>query len=172
LCLKLLNRHLETHSCNRYDPIDSAEDEFERRALFTASRYQAHDDAEKFALEQLNSYQPEKLVEAFWFVTEEYSEILRQGHETLVQARRFLKYSYIASLGMRNDQIRLEAHENHHACLEMFTERLNRLTETNLHRMYLEEGERRVRNYFRRLSFYTMSVIKYADRISRLSLQE
>ena len=171
MCLALLNRHLEAHWCNRYDPANSAEDEFERRALFTASRYQAHDEAEKFALEQRKSYQPEKLVKAFWFLNEEDAQILERGHETLVQARCFLKYSYIASLGLRNDQRRLNIHENHHACLEMFTERLNQLTETNLHRLYLEEGERRVKNYFHRLAFHTQSVVKYTERITRLSLQ-
>jgi ariadne-1 len=171
LCLAQLNSHMERHICNHYDPVKSAEDDFERRALFTASRYIAHEDAEVFALRQSNNYQPHKLIEAFWFLNEdEDPEILRQALRTIARARCFLKHSYVALLGLRKDLKRLKTHEVHHSCLEVFTERLSQLAESNMHRLYLEQGEERVKSHFRRLAFYTISVARYIERICDLSL--
>lgn len=171
LCLALLNHHMESHICNRYDPADSAENDFERHALFTASRYHAHDEAELFALSQSNNHQPHKLIEAFWFLDEdEDPEILCEALRIIVKARSFLKYSYVASFGLRKDPKRLKIHEGHHSCLEVFTERLSQLAETNLQRLYLEEGERGVKSHFRRLAFYTISVVRYTERITDLAL--
>jgi IBR domain, a half RING-finger domain/Zinc finger, C3HC4 type (RING finger) len=166
LCLGLLNQHLEAHNCNRYDPAESADDDFERRALFTATRFEAHDHAEDFAFEQLQSFRPEKLLEAFWFLEDEDSDVIQRGLETLVQARCFLKHSYIASLGLRDDQATLEKHETQHSCLEMFTERLSQLTEMNLHRLYLEQGQNGLRGHLQKLAFFTASVEKYQERMS------
>jgi ariadne-1 len=168
ICLALLNRHLEAHTCNRYDPVESAENDFERHALFTATRYEAHDHAEDFASEQLRSFHPEKLLEAFWFLDYEHAEIFRNGLETLIHARCFLKYSYVASLGLRHKPETLRSHESHHACLEMFTERLSQLLEMNLQRYYLEQGEKRLGNHFRRVAFYVASISSYQHRILQL----
>jgi ariadne-1 len=168
LCLGLLNTNLASHNCNRYDPIESAEDDFERRALFTATRFEAHDHAEDFAYEQLRRFQPSKLLEAFWFLEEEDTETYKKGLDILVQARCFLKHSYIASLGLRNDQAALEKHERQHSCLEMFTERLSQLTELNLHRLYLEHGGKGMKEHFQRLAFFATSVSKYQERMSTL----
>jgi hypothetical protein len=158
--------HSEDHACNRYDPSSSAEDDFERRALFVADRHQAHDAAELFARDQYKSFheKPEKLIEAFWFLTEEDEGGLHDALETVVDARNFLKNSYIASFGLRNDPTGLGVLESHQAALEMFTERLSQLTETNLHRLYLEKGEQRVKAHFRGLAFYRASVVNYTER--------
>jgi ariadne-1 len=166
LCLGLLNEHLESHICNRYNPIDSAEDDFERHALFTATRFEAHDNAEDFAFEQLKKFQPLKLLEALWFLEEEDLETLKRGLDTLVRARCFLKHSYIASLGLRNDQEALKKHDKQHSCLEMFTERLSQLTEMNLHRLYQEQGVKGLKGHFQRLAFFATSVSKYQQRMS------
>ena len=169
LCLSLLNRHLEAHSCNRYDSTDSTEDDFERQALFTATRYEAHDAAAVFALNQYKNYEPEKLIETYWFLNEDEDlEIMAQALETLLVGRNFLKYSYVAMLGLRKCAKRMKLHEDHHACLEMFTERLSQLTETNLHRKYTLQGQLGIKLHFRRLAFYTVSVTKYTERITRL----
>jgi hypothetical protein len=65
LCLSLLDSHLGPHTCNRYDSADSAEDDYERRALFTITRYEAHDAAAAFTMDQYKSFDPEKLLETF-----------------------------------------------------------------------------------------------------------
>ena len=169
LCLGLLSMHLEVHTCNRYDSSDSTEDDFERQALFTATRYEAHDTAAAFALNQYKNYEPAKLIETYWFLNEdEDAEIMAQALETLLAGRDFLKHSYVAMLGLRKDAKRLKLHEDHHDCLEMFTERLSQLTETNLHRQYTLQGQLGIKLHFRRLAFYTVSVIKYMERITNL----
>ncbi|KAG7342051.1 IBR/half ring-finger domain containing protein [Nitzschia inconspicua] len=168
LCLAVLNRHLEPHNCSRYDPAESAEDDFERHALFTATRFEAHDQAEEFAFEQSKAFRPEKLLEAFWFLDEEDCDIMCRGLGVLVQARCFLKHSYIASLGMRADEVALQKHERQHSCLEMFTERLSQLTEMNMHRFYLEQGENGLKRHFQRLAFFSKSVAKYQERMSAM----
>jgi len=131
-----LNQHLEPHACSCYDPTDSAEDDLERQALFTIIRYNAHDDAGKFALNQYKNYHPGKLTDFFLFLDEDKDpEIMAQALKTLLRGRDFIKFSYIAMLGLRKNTKRLKLHEDHHACLESFTERLSQLTETNLQRL-------------------------------------
>ena len=74
----------------------------------------------------------------------------------------------MASLGLRNDSESLLRHESQLSCLEMFTERLNALLEMNLQRFYLENGEKRMKNLFRRISFYATSVSSYRGRMMEL----
>jgi hypothetical protein len=158
--------------CNRYEASECAADDLERRALFVADRFQAHDGAEKFARDQYQSFheKPEKLAETFWFLTEDDEEILFCALETVVDARVFLKNSYIASFGLRNEPDNLGILESHQAALELFTERLSQLTETNLQRLYLEKGEQKVKSHFRGLAFYYASVRNYMERFLGLNL--
>lgn len=166
LCLKILNSHLEPHTCNRYDSRDSGEDDFERQALFTFTRYEAHDTAAEFTRNQYKNFDPEKFSAAFWFLNEDSDlEIMDNALKTLLAGREFLKNSYVAMLGLRDDEKRLKLHEDHHGCLEMFTERLSQLTETNLHRLYTLQGHWGIRLHFRKLAFYTASVTKYTERM-------
>jgi len=166
LCLKILNSHLEPHTCNRYDLRDSGEDDFERQALFTFTRYEAHDTAAEFTRNQYKNFDPEKFSAAFWFLNEDSDlEIMDNALKTLLAGREFLKNSYVAMLGLRDDEKRLKLHEDHHGCLEMFTERLSQLTENNLHRLYTLQGRWGIRLHFRKLAFYTASVTKYTERM-------
>jgi ariadne-1 len=167
LCLTKLHVHSQAHACNRYDPGVDADDESERRALFVTDRYKAHEEGEKFALDQARDFasKPEKLVEMFWFLSEDHEEIQRMVLETLVDARNFLKHSYVAAFGMRNEPARLKRLETHQATLELFTERLSQLAETNLHPLYLVHGEQHVTTHFRAMSFYQVSVANYMERI-------
>jgi hypothetical protein len=66
---------------------------------------------------------------------------------------------------MRKKPARLKRLETHQATLELFTERLSQLAETNLHPLYLVHGEQRVKNHFRAMSFYQVSVANYMERI-------
>ena len=167
LCLKNLDSHLAPHVCNRYDSTDSAEDDFERQALFTFTRFEAHDTAALFTSVQYKNFDPEKFWSTYRFLQEDSEiEIMENALKTLLAGREFLKNSYIAMLGLRKDKKRLKLHEDHHGCLEMFTERLSQLTETNLHRLYDSQGYWGVRLHFQRLEFYTLSVDKYTDRMT------
>lgn len=166
LCLQILNGYLEPHTCNHYDATDSAEDDFERQALFTFARYEAHDTAAIFTANQYKRFDPNKYVATYWFLDEDQDiGIMENALKTLLAGREFLKNSYIAMLGLRKDKKRLKLHENHHGCLEMFTERLSQLTETNLHRLFTLHGYWGVRLHFQRLAFYTLSVTKYTERM-------
>lgn len=166
LCLKRLNSHLEPHTCNRYDSTDSAEDDFEEQALFTFSRYEAHDAAAAFTMNQYKIFDPEKFLATYWFVDEDEDlKIMDNALKTLLASREFLKNSYVAMLGLRKDEKQLKLHEDHHGCLENFTERLSQLTEKNLHRLYTLQGQWGVRLHFRKLAFYTASVMKYTERM-------
>ena len=99
LCVTKLQTHSEDHVCNRYDPLSNAENDFERRALFNTDRYQAHNQAEQFELDQCKTLneQPDKLTEMFSFLTLDDEAILQQALETVIDARIFLKKIYIAS---------------------------------------------------------------------------
>ena len=107
---------------------------------------------------------PEKLNEMFSFLTSDDEAILQQALKTVIDARRFLKNSYIASLASRSDPKKLAVLESQQAALEIFTERLSQLTETNLQRLYMEQGEKRVQAHFQKEDFYRISVINYIDR--------
>jgi ariadne-1 len=167
LCLSLLNSHLEPHTCVRYDSADSAENDFERQAMYTTTRYEAHDAAAIFTLNQFKSFDPQKWLETYWFLDEDGDpEKMTQALKVLLEGRDFLKNSYVAMLGLAKDTKRLKLHDSHHECLEMFTEQLSHLTETNLHRQYELHGHIGIRLHFRKLAFYTASVAKYMERMS------
>lgn len=166
LCLKLLDSHLQEHHCKPYDP---AEDDFERHALSTVTRFRAHEDAKYFALKQSEAFSPEKLLEAFWFLDEgEAPDVLCRALATLAASRSFLMNSYIAMLGLLHDKPRHKQHGIHHACLETFTERLNQLTETNLQRLYQEHGQHGILSHFKKLDCYDAITTKYMERINNL----
>ena len=201
LCTTKLRQHSEPHTCHRYDPSCSATDDEERRAIFAAERYKGHEDAGFFASEQAKYFdkKSERLLEMFsGFLRHDDMYILGKALSTLVDARNFLKYSYMAILGMKsssssltddydnNDNyqdhdtqrnnkrrrlLQLQRHdifESYQGTLEMFTERLNQLIETSLHPLYVEKGELGIRSHFRALDFYELSVTCYMKRILSL----
>mmetsp|Transcript_29925 Transcript_29925/g.45997 ORF Transcript_29925/g.45997 Transcript_29925/m.45997 type:complete len:1188 (-) Transcript_29925:232-3795(-) len=166
LCLSVLGFHDEVHACNQYDPAEDAEDDYERHALFVYDRYQAHDESEDFARLHMKkvSEQPEKLVEMFWFLTNEDERVLHDGLETVIRARQVLKNSYVASFGLRKDPQKMQSLQSHQAALELFTERLSQLTERNLHSLLAEKGQARLIQHFQGLAFYSVSVSRYMQR--------
>lgn len=173
LCLTQLQRHSENHTCNRFHPEDGAENADERRALFVAGRYDAHLQAEVFAENHLKtmSERPEKLVEIFWFLDAQDETTLIDALFTLCKARKFLRNSYVASFGLRDKPSLLNTLENYQSALEMLTERLSQLTETNLQLLYNEKGESAVKSHFHGLGFYRLSVFNYMARF-RANLSE
>lgn len=168
LCLGHLRTHNEPHICNRYEAHESAEDDEERRALFFTDRFKAHDDAEAFASKEAKSFEEklEKLTtETLWFASEEDLDNLLNAAKTLVQARNFLKNSYVAAWAMRKDLEHRDAFDSHQANLELFTEKLSQLLLTKMHQLYAEQGPRAVRVHFRAMLFSTASLEQYMKRI-------
>jgi ariadne-1 len=164
LCLTQLGQHSERHNCNRYRPVDDARDNDERRALFVAERFEAHLQANEFAASQYES--TKKRIDFFAFISEQDENALCGALLTLCNARRYLRNSYVASFGLRGNKPGLHVLESYQGALEMLTERLSHLTETNLQRLYQEKGERGVKNHFHGLGFFSMSVSNYMDRMS------
>mmetsp|Transcript_18311 Transcript_18311/g.27120 ORF Transcript_18311/g.27120 Transcript_18311/m.27120 type:complete len:948 (+) Transcript_18311:648-3491(+) len=164
LCLKKLRVHLEAHTCNKYEP--GGDDDIERRAVFLANRFQAHEEAEIFAQKQYKKFPENPTVS---FITDDNYDTLLHAVSFSIDSRHFVKNSYITSFGLRNNAKMLAEYESHQGALEMLTERLSQLTELNLQRLYQEKGERCIVNYFNRISFYRLSIASYMKRVLDLA---
>ena len=145
-------------------------------------------------MDQARPFSGEKLIESFWFLDEgdmNGPAVLQRAFTILTSSRLLLMNSYIEMLGLycnidgdgrtsddpdsvsdsdpdrdhNYNYDRYKQHEVHHSCLEMFTERLAQLTETNLQRLYLEQGQFGLVQHFHRIDFYNMTVSKYMDRM-------
>jgi len=166
LCLQRTDVHLEAHECNRYDPTANAVDgEKLKRDLFYTERFQAHEQAELFAKRHSDQAEEaiQKLVDRMYGLEQHQTDQLLDARETLVQCRRFLKHSYVAAYNMQSSH--QEMFVDQQGALESFCEMLSFLSETNLERVYVEDGEKAIWNHLKSLSFYTVSVKKYMDRI-------
>jgi ariadne-1 len=170
ICLAHLETHMMAHTCNQYDPAEHAKDDDEQMRLFFTDRFQAHEEAEFFARKRLDEIEDnvQHLLDKFWLLETEEAQDLVNAEETLVEARRFLKYSYVAAYGMKDDESRRKIFESHQGALELLTETLSGLTELNLETAYVERGENSLRLHLRAISFYTSIVSKYMDRIANL----
>jgi ariadne-1 len=170
LCLAQLQMHMEPHACNRYDQASNAEDDEERRALFFTERYQAHDEAEDFSRDQvkITAEKADEIAKKFWFLSEDHYDTLVEAQKTLVTARNFLKYSFIAVWAMRREPVKRGFFESHQATLEMVTERLSQMTIARWDEIYKLQGERALCLHFRSMGFLTLSVQSYMQRILTL----
>ena len=171
ICLAHLDTHMMAHTCNQYDPAAHAEDDDVKMRLFFTDRFQAHEEAELFARKRLEGIEDkvQHLLDKFWLLEEKEAQDLVKGEETLVEARRFLKYSFIAAYGMKDDKSRRKVFESHQGALELLTETLSGLTELNLDTMYVERGENSLRLHLRAITFYTSIIEKYMERIANLN---
>ena len=101
VCLTDFHNELNSHICNKYDP--SANDSTEEgRKTFYVTRFEAHDQAEKFAQTQLNAM-PENLEmmkNESPFLSDKNSDVLKKAAEVLVESRCFLKHSYMVAYRM------------------------------------------------------------------------
>jgi hypothetical protein len=161
------------HTCNRYDPAEHAEDDNERKALFFTERFQAHEEAELFARKRVVGIEDkvQHLLDKFWLLSEEDALERVKAEETLVDCRHFLKNSYIAAYGMKDDRSRRKVFESHQGALELLTETLSGLMELSLDNVYVERGENALRLHLRAISFYTSIVSKYMERIANLDYE-
>lgn len=167
LCLSLLQTHMQTHTCNQYDPTADAADDEERRALFFTDRFQAHDDAGLYANDKLKvlNEKGESLAGRLWFVAEQEFETLVETTEELVAARQFLKWSYVAAWAIRSEPVKLDVFQMSQATLELVTERLTQMALANLEQVFATQGERGVRLHFRAMTFLRSTIRRYKQRI-------
>jgi ariadne-1 len=133
------------YKCNRYDPLkndtdQSAEARAKReldRYLHYYKRYDAHNQAQKFAERQL------KETEAKMVLLQESSdnslwadvEFLKNASEQLIECRRVLKYTYTFAYYMTDGTKKKERFEHHQEMLEKFTESLSEQTELPISEM-------------------------------------
>lgn len=174
ICLAHLESHNMAHSCNRYDPADHAEDDDEKMKLFYTDRFQAHEEAELFARKRLKSVEDkvQHLLDKFWLLGVEEAQDIVKAEETLLEARRFLKFSYIAAYGMKDNRGRRKIFESHQGALELLTETLSGLSELDLDSLYVDRGESNLRLHLRAICFYSSVVERYMERITNLDYQD
>jgi len=166
LCLTKLRFHSEAHSCNQYTVTGESSDDIER-GLFLAKRYEAHEAAQLFIKDEKQSLETRPLNQ----IEEDHYEILQEALEVVMEARIFLKNSYMTSFGLRKNPTKLAEFESHQGALEVLTEKLNQLTEMNAQRIFRERGQRSMTMHFQRLSYYQFSVCTYMTRILELDLE-
>ena len=129
---------------------------------YAAAQEASRELAEVFALKQYEAF-PEN--PTTWFITEDNYAVLHQAVSFLIEARQFLRNTYVMSFALRRQTILLVEHECHQGALETLIERLSQLTELNLQRLYQENGEQYVMNHFKKISFYQLAIAKYMERI-------
>ena len=167
LCLAPLQTHMEPHACNRYDPSSNVEDDEDHRALFYTERHQAHDEAEEFSKDQIKNTEDlsDEVSKKLWFLSQEYFDAHISALRTLIEARHFLKHSYIAAWAIRDQTEKRDVFGGQQAALEMVTERLSQMTTAKLDEVFKAEGERGLRLHFRSITFHVSSVESYVNRI-------
>jgi len=184
-----------SHVCSKYDP--SRDESSGGKDFFYMGRYQAHDNAEIFALDQLSKMND---IAHVWmrsplYLEEEEITLIEQATSALITCRQFLKYSLVRMYFTRDEEIKEEdtgtpteqggedaiidigeprcntaisctsQFEAHQSVLELLTEKLNALTETNMEQERIRYGACCIPLHLRSLSFYTKSVLGYIDRM-------
>jgi hypothetical protein len=142
--------------------------------LFFTDRFQAHEEAGEFARRRVEGIEDkvQHLLDKNWLLSEEDAQERVKAEETLVECRHFLKNSYVAAYGMKDNPSRRKVFESHQGALELLTETLSGLTELSLDTVYVESGESALRLHLRAISFYTSIVRKYMDRIANLNYKD
>eukprot|EP00546_Thalassionema_frauenfeldii_P009930 CAMPEP_0178920662 /NCGR_PEP_ID=MMETSP0786-20121207/15126_1 /TAXON_ID=186022 /ORGANISM="Thalassionema frauenfeldii, Strain CCMP 1798" /LENGTH=669 /DNA_ID=CAMNT_0020594747 /DNA_START=1500 /DNA_END=3509 /DNA_ORIENTATION=+ len=166
ICLSRLDSHLAPHQCNRYASNDSSE----RRKKFYAERFLAHEEAEFFAKDhnaQIDDY-IQKIVDKMYHFEADFIDIIMASSMTLLTARSFLKYSYVAGFGLHPDNPSLAMFQDQQGALELFVEKLSQLAIADLKAVYAEKGTMAVSKHIRSMAFYSRSVVEYMERFKDL----
>jgi len=156
LCLSPLRLHDEPHTCNKFEPQHGARNERERRAVFFTDRYNAHSEALKYASDQTQTNERDAR-DSIFSISDECLDLRELALKTLVEARVFLKNSYVAAWAMEEDSHKRKAFEGFQANLELFTEKLSRMV---FQKVAWDRG-----NFFRAVEFSTHSIRLYMARI-------
>jgi ariadne-1 len=154
LCLSHMRLHLEVHSCNTYNPLDSADNDDERRAIFFTERFGSHREAELYCRKRLNHYESESasVADRHWYLSGDQLNDVCDAMEDIADARRFLQYSYVSAWARSIRRERGVARFTQlQASLENLTERLSTLAlAANFESVY---HDHRLASHFRTMSF-------------------
>ena len=160
---------MEAHVCNRFEASSNGGLENEDRSVFFTERYYAHDDSEEAAKEKLLFAQQHQraIEESLWHVNDNHVRSFLFAFPRLVQARSFLKYSYIAAWGQGGKA----AHDfqNQQAILETVTEKLTQLTMSLLDEVSSRKGDVDSTSAFPLIVFFSDIVDECMDRMRNVS---
>ena len=165
-CLGQLDTHLAPHECNRYNPDASQQ----TRSIFYSDRFQAHEEAERYARMHLSNLDNDvqQLFDRIYNLDDGIPDIVKTTRETLLDARGFLKYSYVAAYGMSGDSLFLRSFESHQGALELVVEKLSVLSKYSLLDVFVDEGRQALQMRLRSMAFYAMTIERYMERIQSL----
>eukprot|EP00977_Amphora_coffeiformis_P018254 scaffold6345_cov155-Amphora_coffeaeformis.AAC.6 len=169
ICLRYLRSHMEAHVCNRYNGITDGEAEEEQRSIFFTDRYQAHEEAESVAKQRADfiRYHEKEIKEGLWYAKEHEIELYILAFDLLVEARSFLKYSYVAAWSKHDDAAK--PFQRQQAILEVATEKLTQLTMSRLDDIYTFKGYPGIQLVFRSIYFHSSIVRECIDRLNAMN---
>lgn len=153
------------HNCN--DVFDDLEqDDGTRRAGFFSRRVLAQQQSEDFARHSLQILDTltDKMWRKFSFLDDEAFDIFERALKILVDARSFLKNSYVSAFGLNRDDVYRQEFETHQAHVTSLTERLSLLT-ANLPDDFDTEEEKLVRSRFQAIRLTSSAISLYIQRI-------
>jgi hypothetical protein len=164
------------HVCNQFIPAHP-DDSVEINRFFT-ERYNIHEEEDFFCRDEVNRMEAnrDELVCNHSFMKEEHFDLLNDTLKVLVEARIFLKHSYISAWAYKKtNQTNHKAFECHQATLELFTERLGRMAhQTSFKEVYDYGGLHDIEFFFRGMKFHLIAVKMYIERIqvAQISLEQ
>jgi hypothetical protein len=133
---------MEPHVCNYFDPLtdtNNIDDDVEARSIFFTDRYQAHEDAQDVAQQRAKFVQDHTVAiqDGLWYAPATNIDLYLRTFPFLVQARSFLKFSYVKAFandkGSRKQEDSFQAQQ---AILELSTEKLTQLCMTSIDQLY------------------------------------
>ena len=160
---------MEAHVCNRYNAITDAEVEEEQRSIFFTDRYQSHEEDEAVAKQRAEFIQNhgKEIKEGLWYASEPEVELYISTFALLVEARSFLKYSYVAAWSQ--NEVKMKNFQHQQAVLEVATQQLTQMTMSRLDEVYTIKGRSGLKFVFRSILFHSSIVRECMDRLIRMT---
>lgn len=170
ICMDLMDM-MAAHTCNEFDSTSVSSNDANKDRFF-GKRYIIHEEEEFFARDKCEDIEKkwDTFMEDHWFIGEEHFDTILDAFKTLMEARNFLKCSYVSAWNLqKQNQVNCKVFECHQATLELVTERLGRMThQTSYAQLYNTGGFRGIHLFFRGLKFHLLSVKMYLQRIQSL----
>jgi hypothetical protein len=163
-CWVCMSPNWADHNCNVFDDLE--QDDGTRRARFFSQRVLAQQQSEDFARhsEQTLDTLTDKMWRKFSFLDDEAFDIFERALKIIVDARSFLKNSYVSAFGLDRDDVYRQEFETHQAHVTSLSERLSLLT-ANLPDDFDTEEEKLVRSRFQAIRLTSSAISLYIQRI-------
>jgi len=178
ICCKRINSFCTTsHTCSKFDPNN------EKSWIFFLQRYKAQDLSESFALNQLDELHD---ADSDMRLGENFVTSMRQSVHALIHGRQFLKELNIRMYLMHDEASRIapwsisegseQASDNNYeisrletleSVLQVYTEKLNQLTEIKDEEEIMHYGQMGIPIFPRSLSLYTHLVLHLLQQIEK-----